>query len=62
MHQLSTRKKKRETNDIKGIVQIKIVMPIKMAPYEFIDLRLVSRMQVLKLVHRLKLDDIQTIW
>jgi hypothetical protein len=36
-------------------------MAIKVTPHKLIDLRLGCRMQILKLVHRLELDDIQPV-
>lgn len=37
-------------------------MTVEMAADKIINFRLCSRVEILELVHRLELDDIETIW
>jgi len=46
---------------VQGIVQIKIIIAIEMAPNELIDFSLGGSMHILEFMHSLKLDDIQAI-
>jgi len=46
---------------IQGVIQIKIIIAIEMAPDELIDLSLGGGMHILEFMHGLKLDDVQAI-
>jgi len=47
---------------IEGVIEIKIIMAIKVAAHELVDLLLVSGMDILEFMHGLELDDIEAIW
>lgn len=47
--------------EVKGIIEIEIIMTIKMTSNKFVDDILLDSVQILEFMHRLEFDDIQTI-
>ena len=47
--------------DIEGVIEIEIIMTIKMAADELVDLLLASGMEILEFMHGLELDNIEAI-
>ena len=51
----------RETH-IEGVVEIEIVVAVEVSADEVVNFRLGGRVQILELVHRLELDDVEAVW
>jgi hypothetical protein len=56
----STEDKASQTH-IECVVNVEVVVAVEVAANEIVDLRLRGRVQVLELVHRLKLDDVKAV-
>ena len=52
----------RKKTHIKSVFKVEVVVSIEMSTDEFVDLRFCSGVEVLKFVHRLEFDNVQTIW
>jgi hypothetical protein len=50
-----------KSTHVECVVEIEVIMTVKVAPDKFIDFGFACCMQVLKFVHRLEFNDIQTI-
>jgi hypothetical protein len=56
-----TRKIKSKSTHVERIVETKVIMAIEMPTNKVINLCLGSGVQVLEFVHRLELDDVETV-